>query len=314
MKDLKMSQLKIIICVGACGSGKSTWCKEFINLNPSYLRVNNDDLRSMLHNSIYSPENEKMIKKMRSFIISESLNKNLNILVDNINASQSNWEEICAIAKKSNKDVIITEKLFYEDLEVLLDRNSKRVGNAKVGDMVVKKFWKQLGGKQFAHRKARVQTFAKAYNTNVVTPMIQDEKLKPCIIADLDGTMCNISHRNPYDASTCNKDLPNQHVVELCRLFYTNNYKIFFFSGREDKHRDMTVEWLNYNFGGNYELHMRETGNFEDDRKLKERFFNSFIKDKFNCKAWVDDRLRVAEFVYQAGLPLFRVGDPAASF
>jgi len=29
---------------------------------------------------------------------------------------------------------------------------------------------------------------------------------------------------------------------------------------------------------------------------------------------WVDDRLRVCKFIHEAGLPLFRVGDPEANF
>jgi hypothetical protein len=41
---------------------------------------------------------------------------------------------------------------------------------------------------------------------------------------------------------------------------------------------------------------MRESGNMEDDVSLKERLYNTHISGKFNCKAWVDDRLRVSDY------------------
>jgi len=46
----------------------------------SHVRVNKDDLRSMLHNSIYSESNEKFVLSVRDFAVEECLKKNLSEL------------------------------------------------------------------------------------------------------------------------------------------------------------------------------------------------------------------------------------------
>lgn len=306
--------LKCILTMGIPGSGKSTWARAEIAKDPAnWVRINNDQIREMCNGSVWSGGYEKLITETRNFLINLALKKNKHIIIDNVNSNKKHFENACTIAK-SIGDVEVIEKPFYIDVEEAIERDLKREGSARVGEIVVRKFWKELGGKQFAHYIPRNETFEKIKSNRFVTPMIQNESLLKCCVFDMDGSMCDISHRNPYDASTCIYDKPIEHVVGLSKLLFNTGYKIFFFSGREDKHKAMTEEWLNKYFGYEYSLHMRETSNKEDDRLLKERLFNSHIKDKYNCKIWVDDRLRVCEWVYQAGLPLFRVGSPTACF
>lgn len=309
--------LKICLTKGCPASGKSTWAKKEISKDPlNYVRINNDDIREMVNGSVFSPDYEKIITETRNWMIKEALKRDKNIIIDNVNANKRHFETVCKIAESMGKDIQVYEKMFYVELDELLTRDATRTGSAQVGAEVVKKFWKDLGGKQFKfyHIKNEIFTKRTSASERFVDPMEQDESLLKCAVFDLDGTMADIRHRNPYDASNCDKDSPNQHVVDLCKLLHANDYKIFFFSGREDEHRVMTEVWLNIHFGYSYELFMRETGNKEDDRLLKERLFSAHVKNKFNCKLWVDDRLRVCKFIHEAGLPLFRVGDPEANF
>lgn len=306
---------KIEILVGIPGSGKSTYCKQIMDKNPGlWKRINNDCLREMVDFGKWSKDDENIISDLRNHMIKDFLKRGYNILIDNLNINKRHLVTVCEIAKSLNIDVQIYEKTFYIELEEAIERDSKRDGKAKVGEEIIKKWFKELGGKQHKFYKPRMEIFQKCNGNNQMPVLQQDNSLPKAAIFDLDGTMCNISHRNPYDASNCNKDIPNQHVVDLCKLLSKNDYEIFFFSGREDKHRTMTEEWLNFYFGTNYSLFMRESNNFEDDRLLKERLFNTYIKNKYNCKLWVDDRLRVCKFIYESGLPLFRVGDPEANF
>jgi len=67
--------LKIIICVGIIAAGKSTWAREEVKKNPNTVRINRDDIRSMMHNYIWSPENERDVIAVRDFIIRQSLKK-----------------------------------------------------------------------------------------------------------------------------------------------------------------------------------------------------------------------------------------------
>jgi len=311
------TQLKIMLLKGAPASGKSSFCHELMRKDPGvWKRINNDALRHAIDLDVYSAENEKIIHSLRNHMLKEFLRKGYSVVIDNVNAGSRHFKEICEIVSKLNIDAQVFEKHFYVPLDELIARDSKRVGNAKVGEDVVKKFFGKLGGNQFKFYKVQHEVFSKRTATveGHWAPMQQNKDLPKCVIYDLDGSMCLISHRNPYDASRCIDDTPHEHVVELCKLHHDNGHKIFFFSGREDKHRAMTEEWLNTYFGYPYELYMRETDNFEDDVKLKERLFNTHVNNKYNCRAWVDDRGKVCKWVYDNNLPLFRVNDPCSDF
>lgn len=310
-----MSMLKIQVLIGCPSSGKSSYAKELMKKEPNvWKRINNDDLRSAIDLGTWTSDNEKLITETRKFLIRESLKRNKNIIIDNVNSNKKHWNDACKLAKESGKDVQVIEKIFYVPLAELIERDSKRVGSAKVGEAVVKKFFKELGGDQLKFSNPKIEIFKATYTGGSMPVMIQDQSLNPCAVFDLDGTMADISHRSPYDASNCINDIPIMHTLNLSQLLYENKYKIFFFSGRDDIYKSMTEEWLNKHFTYEYSLHMREENNKEDDRLLKERFFNTFIKDKYYCKLWVDDRLRIVKWAYETGIPILRCGDPEASF
>lgn len=309
--------IKCIVCKGAPASGKSFWAKSEIAKDPlHFLRINNDDLRASFNGSVYSADYEKLIRETRNFLIKDGISRDLNIILDNVNVSKTNWEDVIKIAKESNKDVHVSEKIFYEDLDVLLERNSKREGAARVPDEVIKNFWKKLGGKQLKSLNPKSEIFSRRDKAmdRVVEPMAQDETAPRAIICDLDGSIANITHRSPYDASKCLDDTPNTYVVELVKLYYNNGYKIIFCSGREDKFKDLTEQWLNHHVGIQYQLYMRPENDFRKDKIIKEEIFDIHIKNKYYIRGVIDDRLQVCQLWFELGLPLLRVGDPDANF
>ena len=96
-----------------------------------------------------------------------------------MNATKRNFDDIVNVIKVLNLDVQVIEKPFYVELDEAIARDSKRTGNACVGEAVIRKFWKQLGGKQFQFYKARVEVFTKRTTAadRIVEPMAQDEGL-----------------------------------------------------------------------------------------------------------------------------------------
>lgn len=139
-------------------------------------------------------------------------------------------------------------------------------------------------------------------------------------VFDMDGT-CSLHTgiRNPYDTAKCLDDLPNEPVLDLLRLFQDAEYRIIICSGREDKFMDLTCDWLAEHAGlkspgFDYEIYMRKTGDLRPDDVIKNEIYESHIKDKYDVRAVVDDRLRVCKLWHRLGLPLFRVGDPEATF
>lgn len=316
--------ITVLLLKGAPASLKTTWAKKEIATDPqNYIRVNNDDLRQSFNGSVFGSDYEKMITETRLFLIKEGLKRNLNVIADNVNANKRHWEDCVKICKEANKEILLTEKLFYEDLEVLLERNAKREGIDRVPDEVVIKFWKQLGGTQFKSYQAKKEIFTKRdvpYD-RFVEPIKFDNTLQKAAIFDNDGTIARPINsegkkRNPYNAETADEDTPILHTIEAMRLYYKAGYKIIFVSGREEKDRAPTERFYKKHFPDieQYELYMRPTGNSDKDVIIKERIYKEHIEGKYRVAAWFDDRLQIMEWLYNSGFPCFRVGDPHSSF
>lgn len=308
-----------MVLKGAPASGKSFYCHELMTKEPTqWKRINNDGLRAAIDFSIYSFENEKVIRSMRDHMLKEFLRKGFNVTVDNVNANKRHFDDVCKVVSKLNLDVQVFEKAFYCPLQELIERDSKRIGIAKVGEDVVRKFFNDLGKDQFKHYKPRHEVFTKrtAAAEGHWAPMQQNPELPRAIVFDNDGTISRIhSGRSPYNAETCDQDIPNDHVIECMRMYFRAGYKILFVSGREEKDRVPTERFYKKHFPEvEYELYMRPTGSNEKDVIIKEHIYNKSIKDRYYISAWFDDRLQIVRWLYNSGFPVFRVGDPEADF
>lgn len=133
-----------------------------------------------------------------------------------------------------------------------------------------------------------------------------------CII-DLDGTLALHNGRSPYDFAKCNTDLVNEPIKHIVNT-YANNHIILIVSGRDDWCKDMCAQWLTANKVRFDEIIMRVTGDKRSDDIVKEEIYNNQIRDKYNVRFILDDRLRVCRKWHSMGLCVLRVGDPDASF
>jgi predicted kinase len=304
-----MNQLTVILTVGTPASGKSTWAKSVIQSDPeNWVRFSNDDLRVALNNNIYSPSNEKLIKKIRREVISNALKLNKNVIVDNVNLpSSDNFKEVCSIVKSLNIDCKVEERPFFCQLEEVIERDSKRTGYAKVGPEVIKNFWNKLGKDKFIEYKARVEVFKKDDNESKV---IQNPELPKAVVCDLDGTFAKIGNRSPYDASKCDEtDLPNWPVINTVKAMKLQNYHIVFASGREEKDRAPSQRFIEKYIDFNYNLYMRKTGDPRKDFIIKEEMYNNDIFTKYNVLYVLDDRKQVVNKLREMGLTVFQVAE-----
>ncbi len=306
--------------VGIPGSGKSTYAKQVIAKDPSnWVRVNNDDLRAMMNGSVWSQDYEKMITDARNYLIRDALKRGKNVIVDNLNLNRRHFDDVCKIAKSVNADIQIFEKAFYIELDEAMERNSKREGAARVPDDVMKKWWKESGGKQFKFFKPRVEIYQERRgNGPLVEAPVWNDSLPTAVLCDLDGTLALIHNRSPYDASDCDiKDLPNWPVIETVLAHYKAGRKIIFCSGREDKYRPETVRFIekycrdkgldNEDYDIDYHLFMRKTDDFRKDAIIKEEIYQNEIEGKYNVLCVLDDRDQVVEFWRAKGLTCFQV-------
>jgi predicted kinase len=168
--------IEVILCRGTPSAGKSTWAKEKVAQDPdNWAIINNDQIRAMLNNGIFSSDYEKMVAKIRINMVATALRYNKNVIIDNVNADKRHFEEVCDLVKNLNIDCVVKEKCFYIELQEAIDRDSKRIGKACVGEKVVTKFWKKLGGKEFETYKPKEEIFHKTikiqnkveYNSNL---------------------------------------------------------------------------------------------------------------------------------------------------
>ena len=150
-----------------------------------------------------------------------------------------------------------------------------------------------------------------------------DLDMKNTIIFDLDGTLADISVRRKlstkpngkmnwdifFDPDNIKLDVPNDPVVKMAQLFAKDGFNIIIFSGRSDKTKHTTLDWLTHNKVPFNKLVMRDKDrHFMPDDKLKKQFLDdhSNIDDIFLV---VDDRKKVVDMWRSLGLNVFQVDD-----
>jgi predicted kinase len=310
--------MKIIITTGCTASGKSTWAKEFIKENPSFVRFSRDDVRSMLNGGnpwvhfksgdktlINSVENT-VTAVQKAFIVS-NLKHNRDIIIDETNVKSRTFNDVCRLLDNLDFYVIVEEKAFYVDLEEALRRDRQR--DPKVGDDVVNDFWHRLGGEKFKNYTCKTKEF---FLLPVLTLNGKIEETdsyfgtRGVIICDLDGTLALFGDKNPFD-----RDFENDDVnYPLLNVIQNSPYDIIFVSGRTEKHRDKTELFLIRNLGHtNYRLFMREDGDSRNDAIVKYEIYRDKIHNKYIVVNVFDDRNRVVNMWRKQGLPCFQVAD-----
>ena len=81
---------------------------------------------------------------------------------------------------------------------------------------------------------------------------------KKTIIFDLDGTLALIDKRRAistkpngkldwdifFDPNNISLDEPNTPVIKTAQLFHSQGFRIVILSGRSDRTKDVTIDWL----------------------------------------------------------------------
>ena len=163
--------------------------------------------------------------------------------------------------------------------------------------------------------------------------------MKDIIVCDLDGTLCNIDHRlhfvqyvnKPVEGVSldCNErprkdwdsffagvpnDTVNEPVLEVLERFQFEDFKIIFSSGRPERCRLDTIEWLYKHtnlFGADKSgasLYMRQDGDFRRDDIVKQEILDKYI-DKDRVLFVLDDRDQVVDMWRRNGLTCFQVAE-----
>src|ERR1035437_2255057 len=92
---------------------------------------------------------------------------------------------------------------------------------------------------------------------------LKDYNQKKAIICDLDGTLAFPTDRTFYEEEKCKNDIVNFPVAKIISMYMEDGYTILFTSGRQEKGRIATTEWLqthlvNTFIGNKHKLFMRK--------------------------------------------------------
>lgn len=296
--------MKLIVTRGLPASGKTTMAKK-----SGLVRVNRDDLRAMLHNGVYSKENEKVVRRMRNKLVSTALLAGQDVIVDDTGLEFKVMQELHTLAWAHGAQFVVWDlchvplaECILRDLERIA-RGERGVGEAVIRGMAQRAKLPAEGGPAPAWTPEAPETPIEKYEV--------DRSKPAALIVDIDGTVALHVARSPYDYSRVSTDAPNDAVIRMLDTVRTGAFgpEIIFLSGRPDSCREDTEKWLDIHVSRWDELHMRAAGDTRNDSIVKYELFNAHVRHRFNVKGVFDDRDRVVRVWRALGLSTFQVAD-----
>lgn len=281
---------KVILTKGLPGAGKDYWAKQFVLDNPSYIRINRDDMRNM-RGKYWLPKQEDLITAWEESMVVMTLNKGYNVIIADTNLNPKVIERWKSVVARPNL-VIEIKDFTHVPLKVCIERDLQRINS--VGEKVIRRMYYQY-----------------LMDANEIK---QDPKLAHAMICDLDGTLCLFGKENPYDRDF-SKDILNETILQI--IAGNPHNQLIFLSGRNGKYEKETREWLNKNvvekyphlYG--YKLYMRKEGDNREDSIVKLEMFNQNIRDKYYVEFVLDDRNQIVDVWRSLGLICLQVADGA---
>jgi len=296
---------KLLILVGAPGSGKSTFARYFLRTEDNWIRVNRNDFRLMqFGDSLMIPFYEERISKMVEASVLTLLKSDTNVIIDATNTSLRTIEDMI---HTYTEYADISFKVFDLPVDELVKRCDKRYEETgkfiskSVVERNVANLKHTLEKFDFAPIPRKVQVATTSYAT-------QDKNLPKAVICDLDGTLSLLNGRDPYNAATCDNDLLNEPVAAALKMAKQQGYQVILLSGREDKFREPTVRFLDKHQIGYDLLLMRTSNDFRKDNIIKRELFEGEIQGKYFVEFLLDDRNQVVDMWRKdLHLPCFQV-------
>lgn len=285
---------------GLPGSGKTTWAKAWVAIDPkTRARVNRDDLRTMLFETPdYSWEQEKATTEASRTTVRALLAAGIDVVADDMNLRPKYVREWVRFAAANGADVEITE--FPMSVEEAIERDAARdrtVGADTIRSMAAKYL-----------QKGHLQPIPDEVFTEVEPELYEPKPGAPAaVIVDIDGTLALHNGRSPYDLDRCGDDIPNPAVIEAAQAAANDGIQVIYCSGREDSAREVTAAWLTRHVGIPGPLYMRPTDDKRKDSLVKKELFDRHIRDQFDVRYVLDDRQQVVDMWRGLGLTVFQV-------
>lgn len=296
---------KLLILVGAPGSGKSTFARYFIRTEDNWVRVNRDDFRLMqFGDTLMSPFYEERITKMVEASVITLLKNHTNVIIDATNSSLRTLEDM---VRTYTEYADISFKVFDLSVEELVKRCDKRY--EQTGKFIPKSaIEKHVTQLQYTKEKFDFKPIPRTVKEATLTYTAQDSTLPKAVICDLDGTLSLLNGRDPYDASSADEDLLNVPVARVLQMAKAQGYRVILLSGREQLYKEPTERFLLKHQIAYDLLLMRTTNDYRKDNIIKKELFQQEIAGKYFIEFLLDDRNQVVDMWRKdLQLPCFQV-------
>jgi uncharacterized HAD superfamily protein len=144
----------------------------------------------------------------------------------------------------------------------------------------------------------------------------------PAYCFDLDGTVCNVSHRRQWVATSpknwdawnagISEDTPNAPVLDVLHSL-SGSFRIVLVSGRGSEYRQATEDWLKKYRVPYDALYMRAAGDFRPDDEIKSELADQ-VEKEYKILGVFDDRKRVVDMWIRRGIFVFDVAQGGGNF
>jgi predicted kinase len=284
---------KLIVCVGIPGSGKTFFAKQYVKEHQGTKRINQDDLRKMI-DPVWTKDKEAFIRTSKLDLIRSALTAGYDVISDDTNLNPHTFKEIWSLGESCGAECI---KQDFTDvpIETCLQRDKSRV--ASVGEKVIVDMANKYG-----------------LSVSKIVAPVYNPALQNAIIVDLDGTLALVNGRNPFDRDFENDPLSVPIFNILHSIVSIYDWAVIITSGRNDKFKKVTKEWLD-SYGVPYDfLYMRPDKDFRKDSIYKKEVYENHIKNKFNVQFVIDDRPQVVKAWRELGLFVFDVNQSGTEY
>jgi predicted kinase len=293
---------------GLPGSGKTTAAELWVGGFPERRsRVNRDDIRRMLYGAGYSKpehEKEKVVTRIEQDTVRTLLAAGKDVAVDDMNLRAAFVKEWFNFSD----DVQFVD--FETPVETCVFRDAQRqaAGVRYVGADVIRDIAQRFMPKgKLPPIPERPTGLGKVFR-----PYVKNGKRARAIICDIDGTLAYIrpGGRSPYDGDRVKEDGVHEHIRDLVNMVWTK-YSIVITSGRDEKYRAVTEQWLRDNSVMYDALFMRPEGDNRKDDIVKDELFEQHIAPYYDVDFVLDDRDRVVNMWRAKGIPCLQVAPGA---
>lgn len=277
--------MKLKMMKGLPGSGKSTLVKQLVKDSGNAGRINRDDLRAMLFDSVWSGPREQVVVAVEKAIAQVLLKNKMTPIVDDTNLTHKHedmWKGFC------NENNLEFEKQDMEtDLATCIERDKNRLN--PIGEVIIQRMALDAGMIDFG--------------------------TKPIILIDVDGSLCEGSHREHFitlENGRTKKDWygyftemvydePIQFVIDWVNEL-AKDHTICIVSGRPDTYQLETLYWLRFVGKVHFDyVFMRRGSDRRPDVDVKSEILTKLPKDQIVlilddrpvvCRMWKENGLK----------------------